>query len=1247
MGLEDDLYSELLDLRDYIRESRAYSNGRSPPVCSDEALKEMAQRVPTRLDDLTAIPGVGARFVELYGDEFLAVTRKYAITAAKGSTMDPQMTQVLREFQKKLTNISKGNRLLYQPRIQRKNAFDLMTIPKIDIFGLMFGDKHSLRICDTADGPESLKMYRHLNEIIREVNRDLREKGQYDLYIAYPFVEGRLADEDAFDIRAPLALFPVVLEKDSRSITLKMDDTRDVVYNNSFILAFSKFSGRRRHLVSNVVEEYYKDSFVSMMADFYRDQGIVLDITHERPSEFMEYKADGFPKYQAGYLKVTYNLVLGKYPTYSSYIQKDFDDILVKGEINMILADLIRNLDLEDFYDEGLDPLESSAHGIPEATERAMTYINSLNSAQERVLTSVNESNRLVVHGPPGTGKSQVITGLITSAVNEGKTVLMVSEKKTALDVVHSRLGGLSKYCLLIDDVANKNQFYMQLKDMLDVSLIKRAGDVSNMSSSIDRSIDTLKGIANKVYRPGPFGIAPYKLYEMERWLDPNDRVQFEEYRSIKGAISSKVVTLRYDDLRDLYDQFSDPILMSNVSEYCECVSRIEWMSLMRPNLSEFEIGEMRADILNIEEQVIELNSKGILSRMFSKGKVAREATNLLNKYFNKYGAHTIQTILDDPRGVFDALEDYQIFSSKYATYDRLEEVERIYARNIIELSRVTGKTTKEANDDLYRFVLNDNLQRFDSENRAVLQEIQDFEGIVADIDHKIAEKREASKVRVEEILQNHLKYITESKRCGEIAKIIDNRRKWSLNKFIGKYSYELFKGVKIWLLTPEVVSEILPLEIGLFDMLIFDEASQMYVEKGIPSIYRAKKVVVAGDHKQLRPSSLGSGRMEYGTEDDSSTEDDEMALIVEEESLLDLARTRYDSILLNFHYRSKYEELIAFSNYAFYDGRLYVSPNVVTPERPPIEVHRMDGLWESKSNIEEAKKVMELLKAFFKDRREDETVGIITFNISQRDLIQDLLEEEASKGTALGKEIAKELRRVDNNEDVGLFVKNIESVQGDERDVIIFSVGYAKNKDGRLMQRFGWLNNAHGENRLNVAITRAKKKVHIVTSFDPEDLQTESSKNDGPRILKRYLQYANAVSRRDKEAAMDVLTSFTKRKREERKVIEGESPMVERVYLALVRKGYSVDRDIGIGGYKIDLAVRHENRYVLGIECDRSLYEEFDSTRERDYHRSKYLESRGWRIHRVWSPNMWRNPQKEMNGIVDAIERSIASNEA
>lgn len=1237
--MESELYSELQDLRDSIRKDRTYSNGREPTVCTDEVLAEIAARVPTKLEDFQAIVGIGQRFVELYGEDFLAVTKKYAVTAAKGSSMDKDVARTLRELQKKLINISRGNRLLFQPKIYTKTAFDLISIPNEDYMGLLFGRKRLLRLCDTNKGAEDLKNYRLLNSIIREVNRDQREKGQYDLYIAYPFVEGKLPGEE-FNIRAPLALFPVILEKDPRTITLTFDSSRDIVYNNILITAFVKSSGKNRFLPNNVIEECSAESFLSNLIEFYEEQKLTIKCSYGMPLPFVNYKAGEFPDYMPGEFVMVQNMLLGKYPTYSSSIQKDFDDLLAKGEINGILSDLIEDLNLVDYLSELPHPLTAQdikERGL-EASEKKITYINSLNSAQENVLTAIEKDDELVVQGPPGTGKSQVITGLITSAVTSGKTVLMVSEKKTALDVVYSRMGNLSKYCLLIDDVGNKDQFYKQLTLMLEAGAPKRGTDLTELSESIDRDVDTLTNIAEKIYSPCDFGIEPYKLYSMDRWLDLSDKLQYEEYKIIRNDVSSKFLTLKYPEVKELNRKYGDQTLVGNFKEYCDCVEKTPWLTQMKPDLSEYQIGEMKADLESLEREMIEWRSKGMLSRLFSKGKVNRDATLMLNKYFSVYNERTVREVMDDPKQIYDRLDDYELYSSRATVYNKLNENERIYGRNLLALSKSKRSSYKDSNADIYKFILNTHLQNFDAANKPVLQEIQDFDSIVADMDRKIQLKKDLTRDKVEEIFQDSLRYISESKRRGDINRIIENKRKWSLNKFIGRYGYELFKGVKVWLLTPEVVSEILPLEMGIFDLLIFDEASQMYVEKGVPSIYRAKKVVVAGDHKQLRPSSLGFGRVEY--EEDEDDENDEVSAALEEESLLDLARARYDNILLNFHYRSKYEELIAFSNYAFYGGKLYVSPNAVQPEKPPIEVCRVNGLWENKSNTEEAKKIVLLLKEFFLTRKDMETIGIITFNVSQRDLINDFIDEEATRDPVFGKAVNDEMRRSDNGEDVGLFIKNIESVQGDERDVIMFSVGYAKNKEGKLMQRFGWLNNRGGENRLNVAISRAKRKIHIVTSFDPGELQVEESKNEGPRILKKYLQYAAAISNGETKLAESILNSFDNEKWVPTNLISGDPPIMERVYDALIRKGYTVEKNVGIGGYQIDLAIKQDGKFILGIECDSRIYEASSSTRERDYHRQKYLESRGWHIHRVWTPGMWKNPENEIGKIVRAIER-------
>lgn len=426
-----------------------------------------------------------------------------------------------------------------------------------------------------------------------------------------------------------------------------------------------------------------------------------------------------------------------------------------------------------------------------------------------------------------------------------------------------------------------------------------------------------------------------------------------------------------------------------------------------------------------------------------------------------------------------------------------------------------------------------------------------------------------------------------------------------------------------------------------MFDVVIFDEASQIFIEKAIPSIYRGKKAVIAGDDKQLRPTSFFMVR----DIDDKEEENLESMAAMEEESLLDLAKINFDSTHLLFHYRSRYKELIDFSNHAFYEGRLYVSPNVENFEKP-IERIKVNGIWENRQNLEEAQVVVELVDKILKERKENETIGIVTFNITQKDLIEDLLDEKAREDIEFEKLYNAELLRRENEEDKSIFVKNIENVQGDERDIIIFSTGYAPDQFGRLRLNFGALNKEGGENRLNVAISRSKKKIYLVTSIEPEDIRIDNIKNPGPKLLKEYLKYVKAVSLDDKKGTEEILYSLSNISFKDKLIFE--SDFEEEVYEKLsqskiIKEGnLRLHTQVSSSGYRIDIGVYApvQSKYILGIECDGALYHSSKSARERDIHRQKFLESRGWKIVRIWSRDWWSNPEKEIEKIESILEK-------
>jgi superfamily I DNA and/or RNA helicase/very-short-patch-repair endonuclease len=475
-------------------------------------------------------------------------------------------------------------------------------------------------------------------------------------------------------------------------------------------------------------------------------------------------------------------------------------------------------------------------------------------------------------------------------------------------------------------------------------------------------------------------------------------------------------------------------------------------------------------------------------------------------------------------------------------------------------------------------------------------------------------------------------------------------RRVLPVRKLVEKYSEIIFKIAPCWLASPEAVASVFPLKRNLFDFIIFDEASQSAVERSLTSLYRGHHVVVMGDEKQLRPFDL------FRMQDDDEEEADE-ELIDESllsESLLVLAKRTYGCRYLVWHYRSKYQELINFSNHAFYDGHLQVAPNTIrTPKLPPIHwVKCENGLWANRENLREAYAVVNVIEnLLIQDEDEDfRSIGVITFNDTQRTAILDEIDRRRKSDPTFDElYTAAENPQSKNLDDIP-FVKNIENVQGDERDIIIFSVGYAKDVEGKLRLRFGTLNQEGGENRLNVAISRARQEIIVVSSIEPDELRTDTAKNNGPRRFKDYLRYAKFISEGRNDDVKNILENlnpgFTRNvnlsgKSGDNTVIF-ESTFEEIVYDRLLNLGYEVVTQVGYSGYRIDLAIVHPDepsKYILGIECDGAMFHSARSTRERDVMRQEFLQSRGWIIERIWSTNWWRNPQKEIERIRQRVE--------
>lgn len=462
-------------------------------------------------------------------------------------------------------------------------------------------------------------------------------------------------------------------------------------------------------------------------------------------------------------------------------------------------------------------------------------------------------------------------------------------------------------------------------------------------------------------------------------------------------------------------------------------------------------------------------------------------------------------------------------------------------------------------------------------------------------------------------------------------------RRLWTVRKLVQEtWDKGLSTLIPCWMASPESVSAIFQMQKDCFDLVIFDEASQCFVEKAVPVVLRGKQVVIAGDDKQLQPFDMYSVKYE-----EADFSDSEIAL--DAESALDLAKSNFEESKLLWHYRSQSEELIHFSNQAFYEGKLQFIPSaqIETAYYPPLEWVHVAGKWAENRNVAEAEAVISLILKLI-ERPDSPSLGIVTFNYFQQQLIKDLIdkksEELAISDIVLYEKLQNTLQKTENEEYVGLFVKNIENVQGDERDIIIFSVGYAYNDKGKLVTHFGLLNLQGGENRLNVAITRAKHKIYVVCSFNPSELSVENATYNGPKLFKNYLQYVKAVSE-GRKPAQDYLSHISPTSSP---TLPASNAMADYIEAKLSEKGYVILRNFGDTRYKIDIAVKTSKEskdFLLAIECEGSNYFSSNSVKEREVYRPHLLAQRGWKVYNVWGRNFWLNKDREVEKILGLLE--------
>jgi very-short-patch-repair endonuclease len=476
------------------------------------------------------------------------------------------------------------------------------------------------------------------------------------------------------------------------------------------------------------------------------------------------------------------------------------------------------------------------------------------------------------------------------------------------------------------------------------------------------------------------------------------------------------------------------------------------------------------------------------------------------------------------------------------------------------------------------------------------------------------------------EILHYHYNSIpkhTEQGQVGILYREYNKKRRHMPIRRLIEQTHSVIRAMKpVFMMSPKSIAAFLPANTITFDLVVFDEASQIRPVDAFGALLRGRQFVVVGDSMQLPPTNFFNRLL-----DDDGSDESEEDTSSDIESLLALANSKgVSERTLRWHYRSRHHTLIELSNSRFYQSRLNVirSPQAVRKDLGLVMHHLPHSVYDrgkSRTNHIEAQEVANAV-LYHSRNRPEKTLGVAAFNTYQAEAILDKIEE-------LRREHVELDSYLQSHSEEPFFCKSLENVQGDERDVIFISIGYGRDKDGYLSRAFGAVNRDGGERRLNVLITRARESCHVFSNIIHADIDDSQSRSSGLQALKAFLRYAES-------GVMDVPTNGQE---------EGDSPFEDEVARVLEANGFNIAKQVGSAGFRIDIAVKDPNNpsnYILGIECDGATYHSSRSARDRDRLRQQVLENIGWRIYRIWSTDWFRDSQSQARKMIAEINHAL-----
>ena len=1025
-----------------------------------------------------------------------------------------------------------------------------------------------------------------LNPIYRAMRNNLEEMGVNTLYLAL----GTLVwvGKDKKEHKAPILLMPVELVKlkgkDAYAVRKRDDDT---VLN---ITLLEMLSAEFQIAIDGINPLPSDHSGIDVSWVLHH---VALAVAEQPTWQVLDDAVLGnfsFTKFVMWNDIHTNASAVASHPLVRSFIE---GRLLLSSDAPM--ADM-RQLDTVDMPTSHLIPLDAD-------------------SSQIEALIDAENGHSFVLSGPPGTGKSQSITNIIANMLYHGKRVLFVAQKKAALDVVKERLDkiGLSTFCLeLHSNKVDKRHFLAQLQQAIESSHPAVGNEFESLANELFLERQKLSFYADALHKRRDNG---YSLYEcIEKMHDaavaplalPSSLFAKKDPQLLP-ALKQRIVDLMAQQmvlgmapaqhpLYGLYPLQDEKKALATYMQQETLEAYLPQLTKVLENLKQ-QMERNAKFISKTARQYIEGDYK--CKKFFQVARVADELLEDMDAFImacGRWNEHI--SLLPQWRSYVAQLQELeQMGLGAVATrFEQGESVENLC--KALELGFYQQQAQEiVASDPLLKDYSGIKLEQIIKSYTQLHQEFQQLSQ--KELVSKLSAKRQT--VQTNQSCSAELTLLRK--------RISNKGRGASIRSMIEQMPTTLPQLCPVMLMSPLSVAQYLDAHAEPFDLVIFDEASQMPTNEAVGAIARAKAAIVVGDSKQMPPTSFFSlsqtNEEEVDIDDLESILDDCIALLMPTRSL-------------KWHYRSKHEDLITFSNVHYYDSSLITFPSV-NHNQPKISLQQVEGYYDagkSRTNMAEAQAIVAEVMRRMQEEPE-RSIGVIAFSLGQSNLIEDLLNEAFVENPDL------ELQNANSKEPI--FVKNLENVQGDERDVILFSVGYAPDKDGKLLMNFGPLNKAGGEKRLNVAITRARYEMKVFAVLHADQIDEKRTNARGVLDLKQFMKYA---------AGQEVLQLATDNTTQDEVV-------AEQIASWLTSMGYQVKTTVGASACKMDIAVvspLNNDAYALGIVLDGTHYYNLNTTRDREIVKPAVFSMLGWNTLRVFTLDWFLYPETVKKKILEKL---------